>query len=569
MQRRLVLAIVLAAGAALIVPTEARAQDEEQFKSWTARAQAASDRKDFAEAERCYYEAARFGLLEDYHWQWLREAEVYQGKLDEAVRNAQTGFRLKPSAVTAGSLCWAYIARGDFEAARVMLRRIMEMPDRDRTNHAQIMEGAGCRDYQFSVGIDTKRFGYDAQERFKRLGYYECYIPTDVAYQRSRAVKVEGALRYEEGVDKAGNHFVSIWPDGDKHVTVSWITTLASVFVEPRTCPMQDYRVRDEDRWLLGPASGSDPTWPAAQRIAAGLRAPDALATVKRVMSWWRENVRHYDTLPVEEADARNKRVAAIVGPACPEGEFVLNGGATRCGGITLGMCALFRACGIAARWVLGLHVVPESGWHTWPEIYLPGSGWIPVDDGMVPLGRMNCLVKLAHAMPERADENANGAIFSVMAGETRCTIVRCYADDPPWLVPPPVRSVDAFGDAQEGHLADVEAQLADNPSLLREKDIEYGATLLHFAAFGGKAPMVTTLLAAGAEVNARNYAGRTALHNAAFSGADDVAKLLLARGADPTIRDAEGRTPRDWAVEKGHASTAAILAEAGEGLAK
>ena len=58
-------------------------------------------------------------------------------------------------------------------------------------------------------------------------------------------------------------------------------------------------------------------------------------------------------------------------------------------------------------------------------------------------------------------------------------------------------------------------------------------------------------LLAAGAEVDARDEAGATALHKAArFNSSDAALRALLDGGADPTLRDNAGKAAWDYARE-------------------
>jgi len=78
-------------------------------------------------------------------------------------------------------------------------------------------------------------------------------------------------------------------------------------------------------------------------------------------------------------------------------------------------------------------------------------------------------------------------------------------------------------------------------------------------------------LLAAGADVNARDARGRTALHAAAAQGYTDVAKFLVEHGADLKAADNDGVLPVDAALGKlrggrgpgaVHSDTAKALAE-------
>ena len=60
----------------------------------------------------------------------------------------------------------------------------------------------------------------------------------------------------------------------------------------------------------------------------------------------------------------------------------------------------------------------------------------------------------------------------------------------------------------------------------------------------GGDVGRVRALIAAGADVNVRNYKGQTALHCAARAGFRDIAALLLDHGATVDARDRDGLTP-------------------------
>src|SRR5262249_50728660 len=63
----------------------------------------------------------------------------------------------------------------------------------------------------------------------------------------------------------------------------------------------------------------------------------------------------------------------------------------------------------------------------------------------------------------------------------------------------------------------------------------------LHYAALMGAASSVRSLIAAGANVHARDHMGRTALHRAT---SPQVVRTLTAAGADVNASDTDGKTP-------------------------
>lgn len=85
--------------------------------------------------------------------------------------------------------------------------------------------------------------------------------------------------------------------------------------------------------------------------------------------------------------------------------------------------------------------------------------------------------------------------------------------------------------------------------------------TALHSAvADGGHRGIATALVAAGADVNAKQRHDWTPLHGAADSGDRELVELLLARGADAGAKHHEGKTALDLARDKGHAEVVKIL---------
>jgi ankyrin repeat protein len=103
-----------------------------------------------------------------------------------------------------------------------------------------------------------------------------------------------------------------------------------------------------------------------------------------------------------------------------------------------------------------------------------------------------------------------------------------------------------------------VENGHVDAAKFLKDNGADAGRTdsfkrgLLHFAARGGSAPVIETLLALpGADTEKQDSRGLTALHHACRKDKKEAAAALLRHGANPVALDAAGLTPLHHAVEK------------------
>jgi ankyrin repeat protein len=84
----------------------------------------------------------------------------------------------------------------------------------------------------------------------------------------------------------------------------------------------------------------------------------------------------------------------------------------------------------------------------------------------------------------------------------------------------------------------------------------------LHAAAAGRNIEVCRMLLAAGADVDARQHGGFTPLHEAAQHGDVEMAELFLSAGADPSLRADDGATPAEIAARAGHVDLADRIRE-------
>jgi len=113
---------------------------------------------------------------------------------------------------------------------------------------------------------------------------------------------------------------------------------------------------------------------------------------------------------------------------------------------------------------------------------------------------------------------------------------------------------------ARNGDLAGVQAQL-DGGTETDARDSESNTPLM----LTRDPEIARRLIAAGADVNARNQRASTPLIEAAKNGAAEVARLLVQHGADLEARDNEQHmTALEWAIQANEPEVARVLREAG-----
>eukprot|EP00753_Platysulcus_tardus_P002112 PLAT11614.17.p1 GENE.PLAT11614.17~~PLAT11614.17.p1 ORF type:complete len:873 (-),score=344.32 PLAT11614.17:252-2870(-) len=123
------------------------------------------------------------------------------------------------------------------------------------------------------------------------------------------------------------------------------------------------------------------------------------------------------------------------------------------------------------------------------------------------------------------------------------------------------VRASDKAGKTalhQAQSAAVVEALLAAGADL--EAKNAPGSTPLMIASVNGRAEPVKALISAGAAVNAVDNEGMTALMEAARNGHKRVVRLLLVHGAEAGLKDKAGKSAEQRATESGHGDVADII---------
>jgi len=95
----------------------------------------------------------------------------------------------------------------------------------------------------------------------------------------------------------------------------------------------------------------------------------------------------------------------------------------------------------------------------------------------------------------------------------------------------------------EAGDLEVVRRLIDNNPDLIRWRD-PFGNSLLHIAVQEKQAALVSFLIEAGCDVNARDDDGETPLHVEAMFPSKEIAEILVRKGADSTIADNHGAKP-------------------------
>ena len=125
--------------------------------------------------------------------------------------------------------------------------------------------------------------------------------------------------------------------------------------------------------------------------------------------------------------------------------------------------------------------------------------------------------------------------------------------------------SLNIFEAAATGQTAQLQKLIEQDPSLVNAYAPD-GFTPLGLATFFGHAAAVDALLAAGAEVNAayRETMKLTPLASAMAVGRNDIARTLIAHGADVNAKAANELRPLHTAAARGNIESVTLLLDHG-----
>ncbi|MRR52084.1 MAG: ankyrin repeat domain-containing protein, partial [Rhodocyclaceae bacterium] len=102
---------------------------------------------------------------------------------------------------------------------------------------------------------------------------------------------------------------------------------------------------------------------------------------------------------------------------------------------------------------------------------------------------------------------------------------------------------------------------LLDHGAEVNQGDMQWSA--LHYAVFAGHGDLAKTLVAKGADINARSTNGSSVLMMAVYEGHEDMAQWLVEQGADRTVRNEWGDGAVEWAMRFDRLNIARMIVDA------
>jgi tetratricopeptide (TPR) repeat protein len=346
-----------------------------QAKQLAAKAQELAQVKDFEGAIAHMKKAVALAPRNDLYLAMTSDYELKAGKFADGLEHAMQAIKLndKDGAYFVIAAANAYSDQ-DLERARHFCDEVLNKGPKvfgPRACHdAQtIQDLLAKKEYTLFWNLDPKR-GRSANGSFA-----VCLPKSGLPYQ---SVTYEiSDVKSHRLIKGDVNDILSVVPQGAKPFPLTIKVTTQPYSYKKELAKAANKPPAAEAKAFLGPIFAADPKSATLKKAVAGLKEDDSVATVRNVLAWMKKNI-----------DYKLERYESIVEHDFKNVDEIVKRGHAECRGYSLLFTALCRACDIPARPIWGLLRVPPGTdrkfgdivSHNWAEVYIPGSGWLPID---------------------------------------------------------------------------------------------------------------------------------------------------------------------------------------------
>lgn len=358
----------------LVLAAAARADDAKEAMQLVRQAQELARDRKFAAASAAMRKAIK---LAPRSHQVLGIASQYEheaGEFAEGLAHARQALALdgKVGAYYVLAAANAYGVQ-DVEAARGYVEKVLKAAagtfDEGAIKDARVVED------RLVKKTYTLYWNLNPREGRRTAGAFSIALPKgDLPYQ-SVKYTVSGA-RSHKLIKTDVNDVLRVVPQGTRSIQLTTYVTVQPYSFRKELAKRTSGPLPRAVLPYLSAADTIDPANPKLQKIVADLKKPDSVATVKNILGWMAKNV-EYDFKAKSIVEQDFKTAVELV-----------ERGKAECRGYSILFTALCRAAKIPARPVWGLAMLPPSSTypkgnyasHNWAEVFIAGSGWIPVD---------------------------------------------------------------------------------------------------------------------------------------------------------------------------------------------
>jgi tetratricopeptide (TPR) repeat protein len=352
------------------------AQDTgDQAKQLVAKAQELAHAKDFTAAIDHMKKAIALAPTNDLYLAMTSDYELKAGKFADGVEHAMRAIKLndKDGGYFVIGAANAYGSQ-DLEKTRALCEQVLRKGPTAfglrACQDAQFLRDLTMeKEYTLFWNLDPKR------GRMANGAFAVCLPKTGLPYQNT--TYEIGDVKSHRLIKGDVNDVLAVVPQGTKPFSLTIKVTTQPYSYKKELAKAVSKPPPPEAKAFLGPIYTVDPKSPTLKKVVAGLKGDDALATVRNILAWMKKNI-----------DYKLDRSESIVEHDFKNVDEIIKRGYAECRGYTLLFAALCRASDIPARPVWGMLRVPpgtdpkfgEIVSHNWDEVYIPGSGWLPVD---------------------------------------------------------------------------------------------------------------------------------------------------------------------------------------------